>query len=380
VPAGELQVDETPPATLGIDIHRGVLKDWQKNQVHMAVISARSEDRYEEALVMIKSALFHWGKSTAEKYSALHIHMIVDTAAQDFFKKKLVSQNLPRVEVSFYSFHSTCSVPVDEFLEQYNLHISAHYSGRAGYCRLFLPSIFPDLNAIMAVESDQLFFDDPGLLWEQFLNFPADAMVGAPELYQPWQESRPYADHSNQSGSQQENILEIDGTTTRTEQIPFNLDAENHGFGMIGGIILLDLKKMRQKQWQMTWHQNFRQFLENQGKGWSPTLNDQDVFNAVFSVSPQLLHILPCEWNLQYHAYMNSIRLCGPESLNCEAALHQNVYVCPRHPKIVHFMAGSYNASPQFYNSFWKVYKDMPFFLIKESLSHDSRKYMSTIV
>ena len=48
--------------------------------------------------------------------------------------------------------------------------MSAHYSGAAGYCRLFMGPYLAALGvpAFMAVESDQLFFDDVGMLWDRF--------------------------------------------------------------------------------------------------------------------------------------------------------------------------------------------------------------------
>mmetsp|Transcript_24726 Transcript_24726/g.32284 ORF Transcript_24726/g.32284 Transcript_24726/m.32284 type:complete len:604 (-) Transcript_24726:168-1979(-) len=334
-------------------------------QVHMAVISARSVERYEEALVMLKSALFHWGKRTADQYKGMHLHMIVDPGGKKFFSEILVAEELPRVSISFYDFHSTCTEPVDNFLAKFKLDISAHYSGRAGYCRLFLPAIFPDLDAVMAIESDQLFFEDPGLLWNQFFTFPDQAVLGAPELYRQWQDSRPYAEKFKEQ---------------KLQAMPseFHLDADDHGFGIIGGIMLFNLTRMKEHNWEDVWHQNFAQFLKHQEEGWMPTLNDQDVFNAVLAISPHLGTILPCEWNLQYHAYMNSVRVCGRDTLNCQAALDQGIFVCPRHPNVVHFMAGSYKGSSQYYNSFWPVYKDLPFFLIKEVLSYDHRKAVSS--
>ena len=65
-------------------------------------------------------------------------------------------------------------------------------------------------------------------------------------------------------------------------------------------------------------------WLAEQPAGWVPQLNDQDVFNAVFAKLPAAVHALPCEWNLQYHAYMAQMRICGEnQPLNCDAALQK---------------------------------------------------------
>ena len=98
--------------------------------------------------------------------------------------------------------------------------MSSHYSGAAGFCRLFLPDFLaahygnplrdagpehdggpeddggpggggpeddggPDLgglDALATIESDQLFFEDLALLWDEFALWGPRALVGAAEM------------------------------------------------------------------------------------------------------------------------------------------------------------------------------------------------------
>lgn len=44
-------------------------------------------------------------------------------------------------------------------------------------------------------------------------------------------------------------------------------------------------------------------------------LNDQDIFNVVFALHPGMLRVLSCDWNVQYHARLNTMMACyGEES------------------------------------------------------------------
>ena len=72
-----------------------------------------------------------------------------------------------------------------------------------------------------------------------------------------------------------------------------------HGNGYIGGIIMLHLERMRGMDWEQRWRAAFRDWRASQPSDWAPRLNDQDIFNAVFTRWPAAVHALPCEWNLQ---------------------------------------------------------------------------------
>ena len=102
--------------------------------MNSAVISARTVDRYLEALTMLKSMLMNFGRSRS-KYKYLHLHLVVDVGGRSFFEEELMNSALSRVAVTFYDFEAVCGTPVERFLGEFGFDLSAHYSGKAGYCR-----------------------------------------------------------------------------------------------------------------------------------------------------------------------------------------------------------------------------------------------------
>ena len=64
---------------------------------------------------------------------------------------------------------------------------------------------------------------------------------------------------------------------------------------------------------------------------WEAKLNDQDVFNAIMTLIPHYYYILPCQWNIQLHARINTFSYCL-EELMSEA----NISVYHTHNSIHH--------------------------------------------
>ena len=89
--------------------------------VHIAVLSAISYNRYNEALVMIKSILFH-----RKRANLIHFHLIVDPSGRIFFTEMLLAQQLPGLRVTFHDFERVCVRPNERFLKKYNFTQSAH--------------------------------------------------------------------------------------------------------------------------------------------------------------------------------------------------------------------------------------------------------------
>jgi hypothetical protein len=117
------------------------------------------------------------------------------------------------------------------------------------------------------------------------------------------------------------------------------------------------------------------------------------VFNAVFTVVPQHLMILPCEWNHQLHARLNTFAYCAGElisshqlshghqqvnishdivkyvediPLNCERSASHNMFVCESRAKILHFMAQTYQDYDfvRYFSQFWKMYQKLAWNLV----------------
>lgn len=369
-----------------------------RDMMHVVVMSARVEDRYEEALVMLKSMLFQWRPvaDARRRPTGLVLHLIVDDNGGAFFRSRLSSltAGLPGglLSVRYHRYEDVCVAPLEQFLSEMQLPMSSHYSGAAGYCRLFMPRYFNalGLEAFMAIESDQLFFADVTGLWMRLLEMDdrtqSTAFIAAPEMYQPWQHGRSRKSQRNPLGA-----MQID-----------SLDAGYHGNGLIGGIMLFNLTTMMGKaKWESRWKSEFKQYIssvENDArdphsehqKKWVPKLNDQDIFNAILTRQPQWLAFLSCEWNLQQHAFMNTNRLCAADGvavtggdnsgLNCDASLAEGMFVCPKSPAVVHFMSQSYlGGDPSYYGSFWSAISMLPMRLIREPLATISRERRATV-
>jgi hypothetical protein len=147
--------------------------------------------------------------------------------------------------------------------------------------------------------------------------------------------------------------------------------------------------------------------LQTYQSKWTVKLNDQDIFNVILTYHPSLLNILPCRWNVQYHARLNSILACMPGTAaikyeesyrhrqkeqveisstistatpplpffvsdvpsNCDKSIQQNVFMCDSKASILHFMAQSYKAGGSglgFYNGFWRIYEQLSWNMLKK--------------
>ena len=236
----------------------------RKNTMHIVAMSARVYDRYEECFVMLKSMLFHWGRTRHAKGLGMTLHLIVDEGGFAYFNEKLSDlRTLPGelLSIQFHDYHTTCVQPLESFLHRFQLPMSPHYSGAAGYCRLFMMPMLQKLGveAFVAIESDQLFFQDVELLWRHLESMPAEAFVAAPEMYQPWQDGRP---HDDDAGEPEDKGIK-------------DVDAEYHGNGYIGGIMLFNVTRMMAVQWEERWPQELEAYIQSQSTAWVPKLNDQ---------------------------------------------------------------------------------------------------------
>jgi hypothetical protein len=59
---------------------------------------------------------------------------------------------------------------------------------------------------------------------------------------------------------------------------------------------------------------------------WSVKLNDQDIFNVVFALHPGMLRVLSCDWNVQYHARLNTMMACYGEHADKRAQV--TIFIC----------------------------------------------------
>ena len=205
------------------------------------------------------------------------------------------------LHVTFHPFNEVCRDPNIEFLNKFNFSLSAHYSGHAGYCRLHMPKWFikhfPNIHKIIAIETDQIFMDDPIGLYNEFQNFGternSDAIIGMPEMYKPWRDGR--VDGSKDTPrifDRQKEFQKLTGKKNENENDEEKDIREDrneiglyHGNGYIGGIIMLNLKKIKllETPFNEVVTEALNEFLHIEREtdpDWNPQLNDQDIFNA----------------------------------------------------------------------------------------------------
>jgi hypothetical protein len=218
------------------------LHDLRETVVHVLLMSVRSNDRYKEAEVMLKSLLFHRDRRQASVES-LVLHIVTDDAGVEYFARlwtPSMLQAFAGITVIIHDFDSVCKANIEAFLERNQLNISFHHSGVAGYCRLAIPiyfdqlfgnmetvmrsivnrsseanetlytSILPSLltpPSIICLETDQLVLADVGELWHYFYDHSdEDDVVAAPENYMPWNQPHSnfvderYSTHFHQAG------------------------------------------------------------------------------------------------------------------------------------------------------------------------------------
>ena len=118
--------------------------------IHVALMSVRSLDRYEEAEVMLKSLIFNMDRRTQ-----MVIHLIVDKGGYQFmeriWRRYDLYNRIDNVALVFHDYHAVCDAPARSFLKKFSLPQSSHHSGLAGYCRLFMPQYFNDLQSMKSI-------------------------------------------------------------------------------------------------------------------------------------------------------------------------------------------------------------------------------------
>ena len=374
--------------------------------IEVVVMSVRSHDRYEEALTMIKSMVLHRRRRAMDRLR-LNINVVTDAPGRRFFGEaaRAIERRRDDVRVVLHDFTYACAAPVDAFLREFNFRLTAHYSGRAGFCRLFFPDTLPaTLDAAIALESDQLFFRDVGELWREFKSWSPTQAIGIPELYKPWRAARGGGEGAAAERQQQRCAAEAQACTEPLRAPPV---AASHN-GVIGGVVMYNLTRLRalrvvpageeegeppsrgaqptrpETGWGAWWRARLRAFAararDRDGAQWAPVLNDQDVLNAVLTLPPPaprdaprvddtVLYTVPCAWQLQYHAYLDEVRFCGTDGVgsadhrgfSCPAAASDGAFLCREAPGLVHYMASSYRvASPSYYTEFWAAAEATP--------------------
>lgn len=235
-----------------------VLEQWTSvkssrcDTIHIGFVAAGYNASRQVATVL-KTILFY-------RHNPLHFHFISDPPARHILSILMQTWQLPAVNFSFYDAESLARnvswVP------------TFHYSGVYGLLKLTIPDALPlAIESIIMLDTDVMLNADISLLWHFFEVIKRQKkLLGIVENQSNWYLGNLWEHHH-----------------------PW--PALGRGFNT--GVMLLNLKAMRQRVWYQLWSTVARKYP-------SPTaLADQDIVNAVVKECPQIHFVLPCAWNVQ---------------------------------------------------------------------------------
>ncbi|XP_072033911.1 xylosyl- and glucuronyltransferase LARGE1-like [Amphiura filiformis] len=235
--------------------------------IHISIVCA-GVNASREVVTLIKSILFY-------RKNPLHFHFISDEIGQLILATLFKTWDVPGVKVSFH------------LAETYKSDVSwipnKHYSGLFGLMKLVVTKILPDdLDKTIVLDTDVTFATDIAELWRIFLKLTGKKAIGLVENQSDWYLGTLWKKHK-----------------------PW--PALGRGFNT--GVMLFDLKKLRDLNWMHMWRLTAEKELMNL---LSTSLADQDVINAVIKQHPYLVHTMPCSWNVQLSENTRS-ELCYTE-------------------------------------------------------------------
>ena len=224
--------------------------------VHISMVAAGCNTA-RTVVTLIKSILFY-------RLSPLHFHFVTDTAARHVLSTMFKTWQLPSVNVSLYAIETATDIV--------SWIPNSHYSGIYGLMKLTLVKLLPeDLDHVIVLDTDLMLTDDIASLWEFFKEIGRQGkLLGVVENQSNWYLGKLWE-----------------------KQIPW--PALGRGFNT--GVMLLNLKLMRAKDWIAMWTTVAKETLEHLHSRTS--LADQDIVNAVIKKYPDIHFVLPCSWNAQ---------------------------------------------------------------------------------
>ncbi|XP_071787647.1 xylosyl- and glucuronyltransferase LARGE1-like [Asterias amurensis] len=235
--------------------------------IHVAIVCA-GHNASREVVTLIKSILFY-------RKNPLHFHFLSDEVAQVILETLLRTWDVPGVKVSFYL--------AEDFKSDVSWIPNKHYSGLFGLMKLLITKILPvDLDKTIVLDIDVTFATDIAELWRMFVKLTGKKAIGLVENQSDWYLGTIWKKHK-----------------------PW--PALGRGFNT--GVMLFDLKKLRELGWMQMWRFTAEKELMSL---LSVSLADQDIINAVIKQHPYLVHNLPCAWNLQLSDHTRS-ELCYAE-------------------------------------------------------------------
>ena len=142
-----------------------------------------------------------------------------------------------------------------------------HYAGAYPLVKLIAPQILPEhVRRVIFFDTDMYFNADVAELWNHFDRFAAAQALAMTENMSRW----------------------YGGRMTRWPAL-------RRGFN--GGLLMMDLEKLRRQRWRDVWRAELLQPLLTLRK---TDLGEMDVLNVVIKRRPELIYELSCSWNVQW--------------------------------------------------------------------------------
>lgn len=257
----------------GLDSSREVTRlfsaKWKRfniETVNICVVAC-GESRVEEVLVLIKSALVF---STKE----FHLNFLIVT------EKSLFQLLTEKIE-AFQNFHDFSFLLRETKFPNDRGEMWRTLFKPCAAQRLFLPSLLPDIDELIYLDSDTLFLSSPLEIYEKFKQFNSTQIAG---LVQE-------AENKNT------------GWYSRFAQ------HEYYGLGLNSGVMLMNLKRMRQINWEKSLVPIYEKY------NLRIVFGDQDLINIYFNFNPGQLYLMPCEYNYRPDHCMYTSLCHAPDGL-----------------------------------------------------------------
>jgi lipopolysaccharide biosynthesis glycosyltransferase len=219
-------------------------------EIHLAVTACG--DRLEEALVMLQSA-------ARSARGPLTFHIFADDELRPRFEERLQAWPAEvRGKISWRLY--PISYPGVEDPEKWRGLFKPCASQR-----LFFPYLITGTDRVLYVDTDILFLRPLDDLWRLFDRFePAQLAALAPEG----------------------EVAELNWYKRFAEH-PYVKP-----LGVNSGVMLMDLRKMREARWRERMLAYRRQYT-------AIPWGDQDLINIFFAESPEMLYVFSCDWNFR---------------------------------------------------------------------------------
>ena len=216
--------------------------------IHIALVSVGTEN-FRDLKILLQTLLM-------KTKSFITFHLIGDIENYNYIKKLLAQcskQNVKLYDWKRYKYFI-------DFIP------TTHYSGTFALLKLLTPEILPPtVERVVVIDTDMIFNRDIKQLWSFFHEFDQQQLIGV-------------------AGEQ---------STSYTSSNKWLV--ENHGYN--SGVMLMDLKKLRELHWYMFWK---AEVSPNLLRYHSLGLADQDVINSVAYEYPDMFYEIPCHWNRQW--------------------------------------------------------------------------------